>query len=154
LHVSFLPRGRFDRIQPDRHTRIVLRQIRNAIELEVPAMALRIVILISSLAVPSTRPLDRDAAPAGARDRHFETVMGLSPSDGCSRSRAARCDDPVIPSPLLSESAESDSDGLVHVSAATLRGSSASDLADSPTLTAQITQHAARRSSGRIPLRC
>jgi hypothetical protein len=117
-------------------------------------MALRIVILISSLAVPSTRPLDRDSAPAGVRDQHSETVMGKSPSNGCSRSRASRCDDPVIPSPLLSESEESDSDGLVHVNAAIMRGASASDLADSPTLTAQITQHAARRSSGRIPLRC
>ena len=119
-------------------------------------MVLKVLIFVYSLVVPSAQPLDgcAELSQRLTRDSHLAAVRGLSPFDGCSRPGAARRDEPFVSSLLLLESDDSDSEGLVHVHAAMMRGFGTSDPDVSAVLIVRFGCQSGRYLSGRIPLRC
>jgi hypothetical protein len=123
-------------------------------ELGVLPMALRTLILVWSLTLPSAKPLDRDAIPARAHDVLACKTSGLSPERGPSRPRAASCDEALWSSSLLAEQDEGDTEDDFQVPSFAIWQARAIHLANALFFPAQSAPTAAHISSGHIPLRC
>ncbi len=123
-------------------------------ELGVLPMALRTLILVWSLTLPSAKPLDRDAIPARAHDVLTCKTSGLNPEGESSRPRTCSCDDALWSSSLLAEAGEGDTEDDFQVPAFAIWQARAIHLANALFFPAHSAFIAAHFSSGHIPLRC
>lgn len=123
-------------------------------ELGVLPMALRILILVCSLAGPGAKPSHRDAIPVDTSDRLAFKSSDVRPTGGHPHPLADCREDCLWSSRLLSDCDEDESEDDVQIPAFAIRQIKGIHLAISLSFPAYPSPLAAHFSSWPIPLRC